>query len=200
MLKPLLYIVYFLFHSYVYSQNETIEYSNFSAVASHGKVLINWSIEAGSTCNGTEILRSSDNINFEPIGNIVGICGDPSFRSDYKFIDPSPVSNRINYYKLRFPPSDYTNSIAVEVLDFASTDYILRTNPIYKPEKIYFRDTGGDDATLNLINMKGMHTLQITTNQNFFLIDPALLQNGLYYFSITTGSRESIQGKFVIIK
>lgn len=184
-----------------FGQNEVpVEYSSFSAVASHGKVLLNWSIEAGSTCNGTDILRSTDNVNFKEIGNIVGICGDPSFRSNYSFIDNSPEKNKTNYYKLRFPPSEFTFSIAVDVLDFGSDRYIIRTNPVQQIEKLYFRDTGGDEAELTLIDMKGIHSKKYTTTLNYFLVDPGFLENGLYYFSITSGLHDPILGKFIIVQ
>lgn len=196
-----LFIIGLLFSTFQgFSQDESVEYLNFSASPSNGKVLLNWSIQAGSTCNGTDILRSTDNENFEIIGDIVGLCGDPSFKSDYTFTDDSPVVNKTNYYKLRFPPSGYTHVVSVEVLDLSSTNYIIKSNPIQQPTKLYFRDNIGDEAILYLIDAQGKQSRLLTTNQNYFLIDPISIENGIYYFIIAADNREAVRGKFVVLK
>ena len=49
--------------------------NRFAVSENSGRVSLDWQIGAGNTCNGTIILHSIDSVEFNPIGEIVGICG-----------------------------------------------------------------------------------------------------------------------------
>src|SRR5687768_12462136 len=72
----------------------------FSLSESNGQVALDWQIVAGSTCNGIQIYRSTDAVQYSQIGNIAGICGSITEAVNYFFTDTTPVKNAINYYYL----------------------------------------------------------------------------------------------------
>ena len=65
-----------------------------------GTVDLHWSIMEGSTCNGIQIYRSNDSIQFSKIGEISGVCGSISEEQSYTFSDVNPFRNQVNYYRL----------------------------------------------------------------------------------------------------
>jgi hypothetical protein len=52
--------------------------SDFDIDQSNGKVLLAWTIKSGSICNGMQIYRSKDSIDFVLIEDIQGVCGSLS--------------------------------------------------------------------------------------------------------------------------
>lgn len=61
-------------------------------------VLISFTMRGGFSCNGINIERSEDSVNFSVIGEIEDICGNPDFDVPFSFIDPQPLPNRKNFY------------------------------------------------------------------------------------------------------
>lgn len=49
--------------------------STFTVQEGFGTVELAWTMIAGSTCEGTSILRSTDGSDFHVIGRIEGLCG-----------------------------------------------------------------------------------------------------------------------------
>ena len=70
---------------------------HFYASEQNGVVILSWEILAGSTCNGIQIFRSTDDLNFSQINDIPGICGNISFAQDYIYEDIIPVKNKTNF-------------------------------------------------------------------------------------------------------
>ena len=66
---------------------------------SQGNVLLAWTIKSGSVCNGIQIYRSTDSLNFVIIENIDGACGDLASSVTYTYTDSEPINNKINYFK-----------------------------------------------------------------------------------------------------
>ena len=99
-MKYFFFFVLFIFSAPLSAQNEdVIEYLNASEF--NGKVLLSWSIMQGNTCNGIQILHSTDSINFSQISSIEGICGSTQQSISYSFTDLSPEKNANNYYRLQ---------------------------------------------------------------------------------------------------
>ena len=74
--------------------------SKFTVESINGKAYLNWTIDAGGTCNGIRILRSTDSLIFQEVGLLEGVCGSLSFPTNYTYTDESPLVNKVNYYKL----------------------------------------------------------------------------------------------------
>jgi len=62
----------------------------FDVTANHQQVFISCTIGSGNVCNGIEIWRSMDSINFNIVGDIPGICGSLAEPVNYYFIDENP--------------------------------------------------------------------------------------------------------------
>lgn len=173
----------------------------FSAEHVSGKVLLSWTVKGGSTCNGIGIFRSTDSLNYYEIGDIQGVCGNLGYSVNYTFTDDSPVANKINYYRLELGSTETTYPIAVEVIDVGLANYYLKQNPILSEGLIYFRNSNNSVSDMLIYDNSGILIKKLTTVEDFFRIDAAEFQSGMYYFTISnTISVELIPGRFIIQK
>jgi len=112
------------------AQNHPI-LGKFSISENNGDVYLSWSIIAGSSCNGIQIYRSIDSINFSQIGDIPGVCGSVDFTQTYDFTDNNPVKNKVNYYRLELGNQDFSQIVSIEIIDISSLKQGSKAGIIY---------------------------------------------------------------------
>ncbi len=115
MILKVLISICFVSISYGSSAQETI-LEKFTATEVNDDIVLNWTIEQGSTCNGIDITRSSDSLNFILIGDIEGICGDQEKSIPYTFVDENPIRNQINYYRLELGSVGSSDIISIKYI------------------------------------------------------------------------------------
>ena len=184
--------------TFAFAQHNPI-LDNFSVFENNGKAFLNWTITSGSTCNGIQIFRSSDNMNFIQVGEIIGICGSSSSPTPYNFTDDNPVKNSINYYRLELGSNGSSEILSIEIIDIASGGFQIRPNPVSAEAKVYFDNNKKQEHQLTLYNLNGVSVFTTTTKEDFFLLDSVLLQSGIYLFTISTnGNLPTAQGKLLV--
>lgn len=180
------------------AQNQP-ELDVFSATENNGAVYLSWRILAGGTCNGTNVLRSTDSLNFTEIGRIFGVCGDLSEPVSYSFIDESPIPNKRNYYRLELGKGNFSETIYTDVIDLGEQVYQIRPNPVQSKAKIYFDNSDKQVQTLSIYGINGQLIYAASGSNEFFEVDVQALHNGMYIFSITPENGQSItKGKILV--
>ncbi len=173
----------------------------FSAIEVSGKVFLDWTMNFGQTCNGIDITRSTDNLNFSPVGNIQGICGSPTDTVSYSFIDESPIPNQVNYYRLLMGNLGPSQTISVEIINLQGTGYQVRPNPIVEEGRIYFDNDRSEVHRLTLNSTNGSALRQLTTRNDFFELNTSDLPAGIYIFRIETDDGSiKVASKLVVAK
>ncbi|PKO97870.1 MAG: hypothetical protein CVU14_09065 [Bacteroidetes bacterium HGW-Bacteroidetes-9] len=171
----------------------------FIATESNGKVFLNWVITSGQTCDGINILRSTNNINFIQIGEIPGVCGSSTTPQPYSFVDENPVFNSVNYYYLELGTTGYSEILEVEIIDTRIGGYQIRPNPVIDKAQIYIDNKKSENHELWLYNLSGAHISTLNTNNEYFEFDAANLSSGIYIFAIINLATSSItKGKIVV--
>jgi hypothetical protein len=66
-----------------------------------GGISVDWTIQSGNTCDGIDVERSTDSLNFVTVHHIEGICGSIDSPVSYHWFDPSPPELATAYYRLR---------------------------------------------------------------------------------------------------
>jgi hypothetical protein len=168
----------------VFAQENPIV-DEFDVFESGGKVYLSCIISSGNTCNGIDVLRSIDSLNFDVVGHIGGICGNSLTPTPYNFIDKTPIKNRISYYKLEFGGYGFTKIISVHVIDTEEFGFQIRPNPANYKTTIYFENTENDEYQLSLYNMNGIEVLSQSTSTNQFELQIGNLLSGIYIFTIS---------------
>ncbi len=182
----------------VFAQHNPI-LENFTVSENNGKVYLSWSIVSGSTCNGIQIYRSTDSINFAPVGSIAGICGSSSSAINYNFTDENPVKNKLNFYRLELGNSGSSEILSVEVIDIEANGYQIRPNPVISNGKIYFDNNSKREHKLFIYNLIGIQILSSATKENFFELNTEKLLSGIYLFTISTeGNLPKAKGKIMV--
>lgn len=185
--------------------------SNFNGFKDQNRVILNWTIKRGSSCIGIGILRSSDNSEYEVIGEIQGVCGSTEFAQAYNFIDENPVKNSKNYYKLELGFSGRTEPpVVLEYIDIRSEGYKMLPNPVLTNARLHFENTNNSKHFLSIYSSAGQFCGLNSTNENYFDVEKSKIDeanlghksqgNELYFFEI----RDEIgnikaKGKFMTI-
>lgn len=195
-IQMLSFLLFFLHVNMVFSQNQEAV-PDLTAAEFNNKVLISWTLNQGNTCNGIDILRSTDGVNFEEIGNIEGVCGSPESSIPYNFTDLSPEKNAVNYYRLKLGGLGFTYIVSAEVWDLGGYNYIVRPNPLNDATELLFNNDFKTETVLNVYNSKGIivHTDRTTTEK--FVLDKSQFDAGMHFFEIETTER-IIQGRFIV--
>jgi hypothetical protein len=171
----------------------------FDVFESGGKVYINCIISSGNTCNGIDVLRSADSINFEIIGNISGICGNSSTPTTYNFVDNNPIKNKPSYYKLELGGQGFTKILSVHIIDTEAFGFQVRPNPVKNQTTIYFENNENSEHKLSLYNTNGAEVLTQNTSTNQFYIEVTSLPSGIYIFLISKDNfSHNTKGKLVV--
>jgi len=173
----------------------------FLGTASNGRVFLDWTMNFGETCNGIDITRSADSLNFTRIGGIQGICGSPTDTVSYSFLDESPLPNKTNYYRLSLGNLGLSQVIAVDVIDLKGKNSQVRPNPITNLGRIYFSNERKRNHTLEIISPDGQIQNRISGREEFFTLNASLLKQGPYIFRILDEDNQQVStGRFVINK
>ncbi len=161
-------------------------------------VLLNWSISQGNTCNGIDVFRSIDGVNYTKIGDIEGICGSASEEIDYSFTDLFPVQNSFNFYRLGLGGLGFSYNVKIEIIEIAVNSYQIRPNPVSMDAVLLFKNDASKPAKLKVFNSFGETVSEMVTNESEFNIGEFTeLPGGVYRFILDVNERE-IKGEIVI--
>lgn len=107
--------------------------SKFTAQYTGSEVVLAWTIKGGQQCNGIDVYRSIDSVNWVKIGGVEGICGasEPQY---YDFIDADPEKGNLNYYKLQLGTQGFSSVQNVKVIRY---DELFAAYPNPSPDIIH---------------------------------------------------------------
>ena len=183
-----------------YNANTQTILGDFDIDQSDGKVLLAWTIKSGSVCNGMQIFRSKDSVDFVLIKDIQGVCGDLSSSVSYTYTDQTPILNNYNYYKINFGGIEDSNILGIEVINILSNSYLLKPNPVTGASDLYFENDNQSEVVLKVFDDFGDVIYLEETQANKFTLDSTSFSSGMYYFSLENKTtRNVINGKAVIL-
>jgi hypothetical protein len=177
---------------------DAIVLDGFLGVPQTGQVQLRWTISAGQTCNGTSIERSTDTIRWEKIGEIPGVCGSSAAAVPYNFIDNSPVSNTVNFYRLELGGQGYSTIVGIPYYDYSGNGYVLIPNPLHDSGTLYFGTSENEAFTLSIFDISGKLVQQAKGTGGNFSINASDKPAGNYVFVITRQGIKNVSGKFII--
>lgn len=186
------------FVSSLSAQNEDV-IPYFTASEHNGKVLLTFAITQGNTCNGVNILRSIDSVNFTIIGSINGVCGRAQEELPYEFTDLHPIKNERNYYRLSLGGIGFSWIVSAEVIDVGSNNYMLRPNPISDSSELHFNNDGSNTIEMIVYDQMGTKIKSLTTNEELIILQKSDYKSGTYFFVLINAVHNSkVSGRFVV--
>ena len=180
--------------------SQSIILRNFSLSKIGDSVLLKWTIKQGETCNGIQVERSSDNLNFQEVGNIPGVCGSPDFAQTFEFLDTNPVVNTTNYYRLVLGNTGYSEVRSIEVIALNEDGILVLPNPASESTTVYFKNDFNKLYTLKLFSSAAKLILEMEGSGQSFPVNTSILDAGVYVFRISQdGEQSEANGKIVVV-
>ncbi|MDO8897073.1 MAG: hypothetical protein Q7V19_05440 [Bacteroidales bacterium] len=167
----------------IYAQQDFL--NDFTITNHNGVVLMKWVIASGITCDGVRVFRSSDDIFYEQIGKIEGICGSPYSAVSYEFNDSLPRKNQLNYYKLELGNIGFSPVRALLIIDFSEQNYQIIPHPAKDYGYIHFQNPLSQMHLLQLFDQNGRVYLEMQSGESSFYIQTNELKPKIYVFRIT---------------
>ena len=198
-LELILFTLFVVQLNAVCAQNETVVL-NLSATEFNGKVPLTWSVTQGNTCNGIQVLRSLDGVNFEQIGSIEGICGSTSATLKYQFTDPSPFVNVTNYYRLSLGGIGFSYLVNTEVIDTGEEDYVLAPHPLVDESLLIFDNENQELITITFFTERGEIVKEVQTSEQSISLNRSDFGSGVYIFVLQSdGKQPAFTGMLTVI-
>ena len=194
--KCLAFLLFFIFLKSTSAQ----VLSSLSARQIGQSVVISFTMKSGNTCNGIEILHSTDSIQFSKIGSIPGICGSATFDISYTYVDSFPVINTDNYYKLDLNVLGQSAVLKIHVFD-QSKSLLIYPNPGGERINFYHTLNAKPSVNIRVFDLKG--NLVVTMDDvrtNPAAINTDLLENGIYFLELIFDDTNKLESSFRILK
>jgi len=146
------------------SSSLPVELVRFEASKTEEYVICNWETASEINCDYFTIERSSNGVDFYPIGQMDG-AGTSNQPHTYTLYDSSPISEGISYYRLTQTDFDgtITYSETKSVNFSANSDVTIVPNPSNGTFRVIAKNL--DVTTLSMHNLFGQLVLPTTVNQ-----------------------------------
>lgn len=171
---------------------------SFTAYKQSNGVLLRWVIKGGNQCNGTRVFRATDDLDFEQINHIPGICGSFTENETYSYFDSVPHSNQYNHYKLELGFQGFSEKVTVFFEDFGRSPYLILSDPAAQTVRILFSNDQKQNVSLELYDRAGKSVYSANGNDSDFEFNTAALRLGIYVFRILGATESDISGKLYI--
>ncbi|TNF46236.1 MAG: T9SS type A sorting domain-containing protein [Bacteroidetes bacterium] len=192
----ILTVTLFLFKNSWTQNEEVIE--SFSAEVYNESVLINFRINSGYTCNGIDVLHSTDSVNFSPVYTFEGICGSTTESIAYEYTHVNPVKNSKNYYRLYLGGPGFSWVINVLVIDLTNSS-LIKPNPLISTSELIFENNAVTEHQLVISNMYGQIVFSETTNGSSIILNRNDFVPGVYVYSIIDLEKENrVTGRLMV--
>lgn len=177
-----------------WAQSDILE--SFTVIQVDNHLQIDFAIAGGASCNGVQLLRSSNGVDFYHLNEIEGICGGSEFVEHYTLLDDSPLQTTANHYKLILGTEG-----ASEVLSYhfvaLEAGYRVIPNPVRDWAVIRFDNPTGLSFELNVYDLNGAvveSAPNITSTE--IRLELRNYQAGMYIFQLRSSDGTLITGRF----
>lgn len=125
-----------------------------------GAIRIDWSIQGG-TCNGQDVERSTDAINFANVHHIEGICGGSGAPVPYNWTDASPPEYTTMYYRVKLGIEGYTSVMSVNFDQLTTSDQRFFPSPMNGEATLVLNVSGNAAVDLFIWDASGRMLQQL---------------------------------------
>ncbi len=161
----------------------------FNADVVNEQVRLSWVISGGNTCSGIFIQRSVDGQFFETIGEIDGICGSPDVDVPYVYLDPEPISNQNNYYRLELGTQGYSTPVVIEFVPLNTEGYSVKYDMLSRVATVYFKNDSNKNASYRLISTSGRLIYENNTTNAKITLNLSPYAARIYLLTITINNK-----------
>jgi hypothetical protein len=198
-MTKILTITTFLLSTFAWGQNVTFV-SDFDLLEVQDGVFVNWQIDSGYTCQGVDILRSENGVDFVEVGHISGVCGSLTKPVSYSFLDEEPIANEDSYYRLKINGYGFTEILSIHYIELSEEGLLIYPNPANAEDVwVRFNNSNQEEVLITVVSIEGQFMQQTITTSNEFQLSSLTLTKGMYLISIQSADgRINSTGKLVV--
>ena len=171
---------------------------HFTASATNGNVVVEWTTATEINSNYFEVERSNDGKTFAAIANIPA-AGFNTTELNYSSIDQNPFSG-VSYYRLKEVDmngkENFSNIKSVQFCQNAN-NVLITSNPGSSYVSCVITSSENENASIQILNSVGMVVYSSKQNlysgANMFSIDETNLASGIYLFVVNSATNISAQ-------
>lgn len=192
--------LFFLLSTHIFAQRIL----NFKIFQVNQAVFLNFILSKGSSCNGFNVLHSTDSVNFKVIHEDPTICGTSNADEAKNWTHANPIINQLNYYKIQLNPGEMSPVNRIFVNQTNKPNIVLFPNPISTDHDfLTIKILGTESLEFDgfIYNQFGNYVLKIENQSTISnsTIKIHELSNGLYLIKLTDGYN-LYSTKFIIQK
>lgn len=162
-----------------------------------GSIHVSWTMQGGSTCDGTEVMRSSDGQHFEAVHRMEGICGDAISDLPFAWIDRSPPEFRTVYYRIKLGAEGSSSVKSVNFAQLTAGDQRFFPSPMQERATLVLNVPASARVDLLIVDMAGRVVLeQAGLLGRSHSIELPQARAGMYAY-IARSEGRSFQGRFI---
>ncbi|MFZ6052426.1 T9SS type A sorting domain-containing protein [Halocola ammonii] len=194
----LFFTIVLSFSGFAQKEDTTSILAGFSLRQVDNHIQINFAIKGGSSCNGVELERSKNGLDFEVINFIPGICGGTDKTEYYTLSDNQPLANQENHYRLQLGQQERTFVLTIRFVPLED-GYRVFPNPASQFTLIRFNNPQELQHELYIFDARGLiveKASNITSSEVYLN-----LQNyspGKYFFTLAAQNGNGVKGKFIV--
>ena len=169
----------------------------FTLTVLDGRVQVDWTMQGGSTCDGSEVLRSTDGVMFEVVHRIDGICGDPILDVPFGYRDDAPPELSRIYYRISLGIEGLSSIKYVDFAQLTDSEQRFFPSPVGNTATLLLNVPGSARVDLRIMDAGGRAVWQGNglVGQRHEL-DLGFLRAGVYLYVADVAGRR-FQGRFV---
>lgn len=162
-----------------------------------GRILVTWTMQGGSTCDGSEVLRSTNGVDFTPVHRLEGICGDAALDVPYLWMDASPPELSTVSYRIRLGLEGYSSVKSVAFAQLTTSDQRFFPSPMRDEATLLLNVPASARVDLLIFDMAGRVVLEQEgrTGREHRIVLPGA-RPGLYGYVARADGR-GFQGRFM---
>lgn len=162
-------------------------------------VRVEVTLQAGFTCNGIQLLRSTDSLQFETVGLIGGVCGSTTEEVSYDFFDPLPLNGQRYFYSLLLGGRIPSEVLSIRLLDFNKIGFVMGPNPAREQVFLRWQNELEQPHELQIMNLQGQQLDSWEKRSSEMHLNLATLPAGLYIVRLQNRSTgQSWQQRLVV--
>jgi len=168
----------------------------FTLTVLDGRVQVDWTMQGGSTCDGSEVLRSTDGVGFSVIHRIEGICGDPILDVPFGYRDDSPPELSRIYYRINLGLEGYSSIKFVDFAQLTESQQRFFPSPVRTTATLVLNVPGSARVDLGIFDMGGRSVWErkgMVGREH--MLELGFLQAGVYLYVADVAGRR-FQGRF----
>ncbi len=102
---------------------------SFLLLEQQGRILVQWTMKGGSTCDGSAVERSTNGVQFAEVHRIEGLCGDPDAAVTFTWADADPPELSTLHYRIQLGTEGRSSTKSLPFQQLTRTEHRFFPSP-----------------------------------------------------------------------